>query len=118
MKKVFLITATATGITIRNKTTGGKMTAKLVDGNIVRENIGLEGKDHQYALNLSSFIAEAVAQPKLKKLGFPAYFKTIAGILQGVADSTSFRSLSNRARKAAETAKLIAVDSFFYESCK
>lgn len=118
MKKVFLITATANGITIRNKNTGGKMTAKLVNGEIVRENIGLEGKDHQYALNLSGFIAEAVTQPKLKKLGFAAYFKTMADMLQGVADSTSFRSLSNRARKAAETAKLVQPGIFFYESCR
>ncbi len=86
---------------------------------MVRENIGLEGKDHQYALNISKFIEEArTSTPKLRKAGFADYFKTIAGVFQETADATTFRSLSNRARKQAETSKIVPAGKFFYEVCR
>ncbi len=117
--KNFSVTAKGNGITIRNKVTGGVAKVTLnADGILVRDNSTLEGKDRQYANNIACFIEGNVNAPKLKKMDWPTYFKTMGEVLSEVADSNTFRALSNRARKTAVTTKLVPEAGNFYEVCK
>ena len=116
--KNFAVKATANGITIRNKATGGVAKVTLnADGILVRDNSTLEGKDRQYANNIACFIENNVTAPKLKKMDWPTYFATLGNVLTEVADSNTFRALSNRARKVAVTTKLVPETGNFYEQC-
>lgn len=119
MKSIFSVAVKDNGIVIRNKVTGGVSKVTLnADGVLVRDNSTLEGKDRQYANNIACFIEGNVNAPKLKKMSWPEYFKTLGSVLSEVADSNTFRALSNRARKTAVTAKLVPEQGNFYEVCR
>ena len=118
MKSNFAVKATANGITIRNKATGGVAKVTLnADGILVRDNGNLEGKDRQYANNIACFVEHNVNAPKLKMLSWPEYFATLGNVMSEVSDSNTFRALSNRARKYAIAAKLVPEAGNFHEVC-
>lgn len=112
--KNFRVTSTANGITISQPGVGS-VSVKMVNGAIVRTNTGLEGKNHQYALNISKFVEGVAALPKYRKLGFAATVKAIAEVAKTLTECTSFRNLSNQLRRQAEVNKLVPAGAFFYE---
>lgn len=111
----FRVTASTNGITIRNTQTGGSVSVKTVNGEMQRNHTGLEGKDHQYGLNVTKFIQSVMNEARYKKMGMKAAYAKLAEVFKGVADSTNFRNLSNRSRKFAEDNGVTKVGQFFYE---
>lgn len=112
--KNFKVTTSANGITI-SQIGGGSVSVKNVNGELLRTNTGLQGKDHQYALNISKFIEGVMGITKHKKAGVTATMKTIGGLAKELTECTSFRNLSNRLRRLAEEQKVTKEGQFFYE---